>query len=260
MAEAPHGEELAVHQPRFSLLDSVKAQLSSGYVSRLFFGFSVVDEASQQAARQELEKFLAGIEATKDSDKVTGVMLGLGSWAVTLLEGPTDSLFQAFTHLHNAQQAAAEEKKQGMRIGPLSLLHLVELRGVRVYPWFVYVPCPSKPEGTSFEDTVPERIFGAYQSVLTFGCKLLDALQYPDPEDKDAEVPQPSDKTIAAEALELAKDKEIGQILPKHDTLDTIVASGQVMSYQAFYDVFLGPIHLELESTKLWPVPPPLAY
>lgn len=96
-----------------------------------------------------------------------------------------------------------------------------------------------------------------YNNILKMGCKLLDALGFPeDPEDPEA--PAVSDKEAAEHATNLTKEMAIS--MPTHDAVESVITSGMVMNYQAFHDVFCGPIHLELESTNLWPVSPPLAY
>jgi hypothetical protein len=250
----PHGEELAVHQPRFSLLDAVKRQLRMSQISRLLFVFSVGDDASQKGAYQELEKFIAAQESAEAEPPslVTGAVVGIGSWVVCLLEGKTDDLIKAFVNLAEH----GKDSKPVFSASQFHMIHISELRGVRVFPALVYLAYPKKPEGTAFETSVPERIVQLYTGLLTVGCKVLDALDFP--EDPEIEAANVDPAQVANQFAAVAKDS--GALMPTHDLVESIVVSGNVMPYSSFYDVFVGQIHLELESSKLWPVPPPLTY
>jgi hypothetical protein len=250
----PHGEELAVHQPRFALLDAVKHQLSTSQISRLLFTFSVGDDASQKGAFVELEKFLAGREAAEAEPPslITGAVVGLGSWVVCLLEGKTDELIKAFVHLAEH----GKDTKPVFSASQYHMIHISELRGVRVFPALSYLAFPKKPEGTSFETSVAERIVQLYTGLLTVGCKVLDVLGFP--EDPGEEAPAVDSATVEEKLSDVANNN--GSLMPTHDLVESIVVSGNVLPYASFYDVFVGPIHLELESSKLWPVPPPLTY
>jgi hypothetical protein len=251
----PHGEELAVHQPRFSLLDAVKNQLSTSQISRLLFVFSVGDDVSQKGAYQELDKFIASREAAEAEPPslVTGAVVGIGSWVVCLLEGKTDDLIKAFVHLAEH----GKDSKPVFSASQFHMIHISELRGVRVFPALVYLPYPKKPEGTAFETSVAERIVQLYTGLLTVGCKVLDAMGFPEDPLSD-EAPNVDSATVADQFAVAAKEN--GALMPTHDLVESIVVSGNVLAYASFYDVFVGPIHLELESSKLWPVPPPLTY
>jgi hypothetical protein len=250
----PHGEELAVHQPRLSLLDAVKNQLRTSQISRLLFVFSVGDDASQKGSFQELKKLLAarGSDEAEPPSLITGAVVGIGSWVVCLLEGKTDELIKAFVHLAEH----GKDTKPVFSASQFHMIHISELRGVRVFPALVYLPYPKKPEGTAFETSVPERIVQLYTGLLTVGCKVLDALDFP--EDPTEEAPAVEDAQVEGQLAAAAKDQ--AALMPTHDLVESIVVSGNVLPYSSFYDVFVGPMHLELESSKLWPVPPPLTY
>jgi hypothetical protein len=250
----PHGEELAVNQPRFSLLDAVKGQLSTSQIARILFVFSVGDEGSQKGSYQELQKFISARDSAEAEPPslITGTVIGIGSWVVCLLEGKTDDLIKAFVHLAEH----GKDSKPAFSASQFHMIHISELRGVRVFPALSYLPYPKKPEGTAFETSVAERIVQLYTGLLTVGCKVLDALGFP--EDPAEEVPAVEEAHVADQFASVAKDN--GALMPTHDLVESIVVSGNVLPYSSFYDVFVGPIHLELESSKLWPVPPPLTY
>jgi hypothetical protein len=253
MADAPpNGEELAVHQPRFSLLDGVKQQLKSSQISRILFVFSVADDAASRVAHAELEKWVAAKAADDDSTPVTGVVVGLGSWTVVLLEGKTDAIMAGFCHLAEL----ATKEKSVLVASHFHLFHISELRGVRVFPGLPYLPFAKKPEGTMFENSVPQRVVDVYTGMLTYGCRVLDALGFP--EDPAEEAPEVDAKQIAEVGINVSKANPT--LLPTHDQIESIASSGSVFPYSTFHDLFVGPIHLELESSKLWPVPPPLSY
>lgn len=95
-----------------------------------------------------------------------------------------------------------------------------------------------------------------YTGLLTVGCKVLDVLGFP--EDPGEEAPAVDSATVEEKLSDVANNN--GSLMPTHDLVESIVVSGNVLPYASFYDVFVGPIHLELESSKLWPVPPPLTY
>merc|ERR1711964_112286 len=137
----------------------------------------------------------------------------------------------------------------------LALLHLAELRGARLFPTYLYVSNQCKPSGMVFEDKVSDRIFDMYRNLLLLGCKILDHLGYP-------EDPASSPTEVSSDEYNKVVEFTLGQnnFLPTYDAVDTILQSGQAMSFASVYQVLLGPLHLELESTKLWPIPPPLAY
>jgi hypothetical protein len=243
-----------VHQPRFSLLDAVKSQLKTSQISRILFVFSVADDAASKTAHGELERWVAARAADDDgtATPVTGVMVGLGSWAVTLLEGKTDAITAIFCHLADL----AGKQTPVIVASHFNLLHISELRGVRVFPELPYLPFAKKPEGTMFENSVPQRVVDVYTGLLTYGCRVLDALGFP--EDPADEAPVVDARQIADVGMTVAKDNPV--MLPTHDQIESIATSGSVFPYATFQELFVGPIHLDLESSKLWPVPPPLSY
>merc|ERR1712078_810877 len=84
------------------------------------------------------------------------------------------------------------------------MIHISELRGVRVFPALVYLAYPKKPEGTAFETSVAERIVQLYTGLLTVGCKVLDALGFP--EDPLEEAPSVDSAAVENQFAAVAKD------------------------------------------------------
>lgn len=258
-------DELAQEVPRTSLLDRLEQQLKGQtHVSRLLFGFTVVDDKKiHHAVEQELNTWRTGLGG--EAEELSGVLIFMGQVAVQLLEGPTELLFKALLHcneltgegkseigaeLRSSAGGAAEKAIKPALISSIRVLYLTELHGVRCSRSWCSCSHPAKLQGNQVqlaEGNCADLVFSVYKKLLMVCLKAQEHLG--------------SDK-VTLDKLHGAY-RRVTDLMPSPDEVALLLGKAGAeffFSFQEFEKLFIAPLNLVLHSELLWPMPPPLRY
>ncbi|CAJ1360284.1 unnamed protein product [Effrenium voratum] len=256
-------DELAMETKRTALLDRLESQLKATHVSRLLFAFNATEDRKVQRAIDQ--DFADWRKKQENKEALTGLLVYTQSYALHLLEGPTELVFKAlgFFQSLSAEVRKAPEVQAGTTPRPnekgelpalLSLvrvLHFTELHSVRVVRSWSSMSHPGRATSNQMpmeEANCHELVFSCYKKLLCLCLKvqkLLDTEQEPD-------------------AATLQKSyKKASEELPSMDEVLAIVGKSSTeffFTFPEFAKVFIAPFQLVLHSELLWPMPPALSY
>lgn len=232
-------DELSLDAPRTSLLDVLDAQLRPHTLVSRLLCVCQIDEKRQK----ELEdKFTSWV--TQESE-ITGVLAFLGPVALHLLEGPTKKLFNALVHFNSF----SEDDGAGSLLSNLKILYLSELYTDRVaVDWCAFSHTPKGNIGALGDVREADRVFHAYKTIVT-ACEKVSG-----------QVPRCSSKEYRANAPE--KFRNTADTLIALEDLHILLSkeSKNPFTFEQFVSFFIEPVVLQLESDKLWPMPPAPVY
>lgn len=257
-------DELAQEVPRVSLLDRLEEQLKGQtHVSRLLFGFQVVDDKKvHHTVEQEFSSWRSALGS--ECEEISGILLFMGQAAVQLLEGPTELLFKALTHFNELTgevkpeaigelRVTAGNPERGNKqplISGLRVLHLTELHGVRTSRSWCSYSHPGKLQGGQVqlaESTCSDLVFAVYKKLLVLCLKVQEQL---------------GGEKASLDKLHTTY-RRVQDMMPSPDEVATLLGKSGTdffFSYQEFEKLFIAPFNLVLHSELLWPMPPALSY
>eukprot|EP00439_Symbiodinium_sp_Y106_P022117 s28_g2.t1 len=191
-------DELATESHRTLLLDRLESQLKAKpHISRMLFAFNASDDRKvQKAIDQEFADWRKKQENAAEA--LTGVIVYTQTFALHLLEGPSELIFKAlgFFHSISTEVRQVESPAPGMTPRPnekgeppglvsvVRVLHFTELHAVRVARTWCSMPHPGRATGGAQqpleEGSCHEMVFSLYKKMLCLCLKvrkLLDGEQ-----------------------------------------------------------------------------------
>jgi len=259
-------DELATESHRTLLLDRLESQLKAKpYISRMLFAFNASDDRKvQKAIDQEFADWRKKQENAAEA--LTGVMVYTQTFALHLLEGPSELIFKALGFFHSISTEVRQVESPAPGVTPrpnekgeppglvsvVRVLHFTELHAVRVARTWCSMPHPGRATGSAQqpldEGSCHEMVFSLYKKMLCLCLKVRKLLDGEQDNDHGSLL-----KTYKKAADELPSIDEVLAVLGKSST-------EFFFTYPEFEKAFVAPLPLVLHSELLWPIPPALSY
>eukprot|EP00397_Hematodinium_sp_SG-2012_P045159 GEMP01050622.1.p1 GENE.GEMP01050622.1~~GEMP01050622.1.p1 ORF type:complete len:270 (+),score=73.46 GEMP01050622.1:174-983(+) len=245
-------DELALDTQRVSLLAALDSQLRAHPDVARLLCVCQTDERKQKELEDACTSWIA------DEPEISGVLAFIGPVALHLLEGPMRKIISALQHFNTFSAEAIAESGENATpmMFNLKILYMSELYTNRAAPhWssFSYSPAKASFGALGSEATESERVFHAYKSIL-LACEKVSA-------QVAVQLTGCSSDEFRDAAPELFRSCAADSLVALED-LNILLAKESVNSftYAQFKVFFLDPMVLQLDSDKLWPMPPALAY
>lgn len=226
-----------------SALDVIQARLTASGVRRQFSRVFFVGRITDGVSMSEIGPFHDRIIQSIEGAKFSGFTLVMKYSVATVLEAEkeyvSDFLLKLTSEL--ADRAVLE---------PVRILAVTEDAPEPCFPvggWaYRSVAVPAEPELEILEEEYTTAAFDVYSKLLRLGKKYLD---------KGMSAPE------YQSALEKVKSQS-GDLLPSNERVLALVDGGGELAFELsdYADNFLEPIHVDIESEKVWPVQPIVLY
>lgn len=241
-APAQEVDELSLDTERTSLLDVLDGQLRNNTLVSRLLCICQIDEKKQKELEDEFTQWIEG------ETEISGVLAFIGPVALHLLEGPTQKVFRALERFN----AFHETMENGVPlISNLKILYVSELYTSRAAShWSCFSHIPAKGNALGPDSSEAERIFQAYKTLLLACEKVSGQLE------KSGSSPAKFRNT----APPLFKNFADSLVAPEDLNILLSKECENPFTYPQFRQFFVEEVSLNLESDKLWPMPPAPVY